>query len=269
LPGSCKVSAAGQPARVVRVRDSASPLVLLVVTDLTGDMTLVDPAMQALTTEINGLSESSWAAVLRSQDGLQVVADPSADRAKTVEALKAIQVTGRAGLLETVEPAATLAAAMIARSPVRLAILYITDSNITNYREDYTNPVINYSDTRDLSRRFPEALIREKTSKLAESLAATPAPVFIVHLSYLRDRLNEAYQTGLQQMAQSTGGDATICRTLAEIPTAIADAFSRIGAHWAIDFQLAGETPASFDIAIECEGGEVRHRIRFSSRRGK
>ena len=40
------------------------------------------------------------------------------------------------------------------KSPVRVSVLYITDRNIYNYREDYTNPVINGSDPHDLSRVF-------------------------------------------------------------------------------------------------------------------
>ena len=51
---------------------------------------------------------------------------------------------------------------MVRKTYVRSAVLYITDSNIYNYREDYTNPVINYSDRGDLSRRFPEGLVREQ-----------------------------------------------------------------------------------------------------------
>ena len=82
----------------------------------------------------------------------------------------------------------------------------MTDSEVRNYREDFTNPVINSSDSRDLSRRFPEGLIRERISRVTTSLSRFQTPISIVHLRYSRDRLDEAYQNGLLQMAQLTGG---------------------------------------------------------------
>ncbi len=101
---------------------------------------------------------------------------------------------------------------------MRVAVLYITDSDIYNYREDYTNPVVNRSDSSDLSRRFPEGLIREEISRLSDNLATAKAPVFIVHLELNRQRLNDAYQNGLLQLAETTGGVGTLCRTRQEIP---------------------------------------------------
>jgi hypothetical protein len=257
-------SVQGQEARIVRVRPPADPMILLLVLDMTGDLTLVEPAREAAVQAVKGLPPTTWTALLRAQDGLQTLVDPTADHAPVVEAIQALQISGRAGLLEAVEPAVRLAAAILKKSPVRLATLYLTDSNIYNYREDYTNPVINYSDTRDLSRRFPEALIREKTSKLALTLAASAAPVFIVHLAFLRDRLNEAYQTGLRQMAESSGGEAFFCRSVAEVPTSVAAAFDKISSHWAIDVELPPGTPKQFTVALSAGGLPIRARSSFA-----
>lgn len=251
----------------MRTRPPGDPLLILLVMDVTGDLALVDPAREAAVTAIDALPETAWVGLLRAQDGLAAVVDPTADRTKVKEGIRGLQVTGRAGLLESIEPVRDLAGRMILKSPVRLAVLYLTDSNIYNYREDYTNPVINYSDTRDLSRRFPEALIREKTSKLTLQLTASQAPVFIVHLAFLRDRMNEAYQTGLTKMAEASGGDAAFCRSVAEVPPVIASAFDKITSHWAVDFEVPAGTPPQFSIVLTAGDAGVRHRTTFATGR--
>ena len=98
---------------------------------------------------------------------------------------------GKPGLFETVSPALALADSIMRKSPVRVSVLYITDSNIYNYREDYTNPVINGSDPHDLSRVFPDALIQDKISKLVGEVSSLEAPLFVVHINYRGDTLND------------------------------------------------------------------------------
>ena len=266
-PDHLKTQVEGKSVKTLRVRGPEDDLMIFIVLDLTGDLSLVDPARQSVVAEIQALPLSVWTAVLRSQDGLHVLSDPTNDRARSVEAINGAQVSGRAGLLETIEPATQLASEILRKSPLRLAVLYLTDSNIYNYREDYTNPVINPSDSRDLSRRFPEGLIREKTSKLANSLAALDAPVFVVHLAYLRDRLNEAYQNGLQSMAEASGGHAAFCRSAADIPGEIKRAFSRIVSHWAIDFEAPENLPRNFTVQLSADDAGLQYRTRFA--RGK
>jgi hypothetical protein len=261
---SLKATVEGAPARTVRVRGPGSDMILFLVLDLVGDLAFVDPARQSLIAELGGLPDHVWATVLRAQDGLRVAVDPAPDRAPAVAAIENTQISGRAGLLETVEPAVQLAGALLDKTPVRVAILYVTDSNIYNYREDYTNPVINPSDSRDLSRRFPEGLIREKTTSLAQSLAAYDAPVFIVHLAFLRDRLNEAYQNGLQLMAEATGGALSLCRTPNDVPTVLAAVFQRILGHWAIDLEVPPSVPRNFTVQLDAPDLSLQYRNRFS-----
>jgi len=256
----------GRPARVQRVLGPKDDLLLMVVIDLVGDLALVDPARDALAGQVKALPPNTWCGLLRAQDGLRVLVDPGPDRTRFIDALPGLQIAGRAGLLETVEPALELASRVIEKSPVRVAVLYLTDSNIYNYREDYTNPVINYSDSRDLSRRFPEALIHDKTAKLSEALAAWPAPLFIVHLAFLRDRLNESYQTGLQQMAETTGGLEWFCRTAAEIPSTVEQAFGRIQRMWMVDIESAGPRSRTFTVSLK-SGGELQYRTKYAARK--
>jgi hypothetical protein len=254
----------GLPAKALRVLGPESDMLLFLVLDLVGDLAFVDPARQALIAELRALPGNVWPAVFRAQDGLRVATDPARDPAPAIAAIENTQISGRAGLLETVEPAVRLADALLAKSPVRLAILYITDSNIYNYREDYTNPVINPSDSRDLSRRFPEGLIRERTTKLADTLTTYDAPVFIVHLAFLRDRLNEAYQNGLQLIAESTGGALSMCRTPNDVPTVIHTVFERLLGHFAVDLEVPPAAPRNFTVQLNAPSISLQHRTRFS-----
>ncbi len=265
---SVQVRVEGRNSKVVRCKGPQDDLLLMIVLDVTGDLTLVEPARQAAVAEIEKLPAGVWVGLLRSQDGLRVMVDPTPDRAAVTTALLGAPVSGRAGLLETIEPAAGLATKLLRKTGVRTAVLYLTDSNITNYREDYTNPVINMSDSRDLSRRFPEALINEKSSKMGAVLGETDAPVFVVHLAFLRDRLNEAYQTGLQQMAEATGGQAEFCRTQGDIATTIGLVFKKIQSAWAVDVEIPAGTPKNFSVQLSGEA-EVQYRTRFVMRSGK
>jgi hypothetical protein len=279
-PGRCRVTAwlgdppldtsqvratvEGKEAKLLAVHDSASPLLLNVVLDLTGDMSLIGPARDALKTELAALSSNVWVSLLRAQDGLRVLTDPGPDLAAVNAQLDTLETTGRAGLLEVVHPATELAARVLRRSPIRTALLFLTDSNIYNYREDYTNPVVNPSDSRDLSRRFPDALIREKTAKLAAALNATDVPVFVHHLAWLRDRLNEAYQAGLQQIAEATGGIASFSRSPGDIAGDLHQMIGKIASHWAVDLELPAGTKRTYSIQLSVEGREIQYRTKYT-----
>jgi hypothetical protein len=260
-----KATVEGRPAAIERVLSPQDDLLLLLVLDLADDITRIDAARQAAASAIEQLPASVWAGVLSAQDGLRVLADPSPDRAAAISAIQNAPTTGRAGFLETVDAAARLAAGLAHKAPVRTAVLYLTDSEIGNYREDFTNPVINYSDTRDLSRRFPDALVREKSARLAATLSPSDAPVFAVHLAFRRDRLNEAYQTGLQQIVEATGGQAWFCRNLTEIPEAVAAAFERIRTMHSIDLRLPEGLPKNVTLQLSGAGVELQYRARMTA----
>jgi len=75
-----------------------------------------------------------------------VLADPGTDRAAAVSAVRDLPVSGKAALLDCVETVTQLADSILAKTAVRVAVFYLTDSDPENYREDFTNPVINSSD---------------------------------------------------------------------------------------------------------------------------
>ncbi len=256
----------GSPARVARALGPADDLMMLGVLDLAGDLTLADAARQGLAASIPSLPAKAHLGFLKAQEGLRVLVDPTADHAAVAQAIESHSPGGRAGLLDTVEEASRLGDLVLAKAGVRLAIFYVTDSNIYNYREDFANPVINSSDGRDLSRRFPEGLVRERISKLAAVLSTRQAPLFIVHLDYRSDRLNEAYQAGLLELAAATGGSAVFCRSTAEIAEAVGTLFQRIASHWGLDLELPAGRQRQVTIEIDCGGRELNHRNRFLAR---
>jgi hypothetical protein len=113
-----KATLDGSPAKVLRVRGPKDDLVLLVVLDLTGDLTLIDSARPALVEKLGALPANNWVAVLKSQDVLQVVQDPTPDREKTAAAIREYVATGKAGLLTTVESASAVGDSLLNRTNV-------------------------------------------------------------------------------------------------------------------------------------------------------
>lgn len=257
----------GSPARVIRARGPKDDLVLLVILDLTGDLTLIDSARSSLNERLSKLPPNSWVGVLKSQDGLEVIQDPTPNREKTASDITSYVATGKAGLLTTIESAAALGDSLLTRANVRVAVLYVTDSNIYNYREDYTNPVINSSDSRDLSRRFPDQLIREKIQKLSDRLASSETPLYFVHLNYFSDPINEAYQRGLMQLAEESGGAGAFCRSRGEIPDAVGRIVSAAATHWSVDVELGSAKSRTANVDLLNGERDVPNRIRFSLRK--
>jgi len=272
-PAGLRASLAGKTARVLAVAGPGDDLMLLIVLDLAGDLALADPARQSLVEQLGALGPRTWVGLMRSQDGLQVLLDPTRDRSAAAGVIEQTPVSGKAGLLDTLEVACGVADSVLRKSKVRVALLYVTDSDVRNYREDFSNPVINSSDSGDLSRRFPEALVQEKIQKLNAVVAGRETPVFIVHLDYRSDRLNEAYQIGLQQLAETAGGQSAFCRSVAEIPSAIREMLTSIEAHSSVTVELPAERPDALEVKLGVaanssgEATALRHRKRFVLRK--
>ncbi len=245
----------GRPVPVSGELDPKSDQVILIVFDLTADLSSIEDAKQALTANISKLPSNAWVGVLRSQDGLHVLADPTPDRQKVIDVIQSLASSGTPGLLETIRPALSLADAMIRKSPVRVSVLYITDGSIYRYREDYTDPVINPSDTHDLSRRFRDVLVNEKISKLERHISSLEAPLFVVQLHYRQNDLDQAYQNGLESLTTTTGGEAATCHTLSEIPAVISTMFDRIMATWRLNLEIPAKTHSHLQVGLSASCG--------------
>lgn len=253
----------GTDAQVTRLRGPGDDLLLLFVFDVAGDLAPVAAAKQAVVERLASLPGNVFVSVMRANDGLQVTLDPTGDREATAVAVHNIPVGGKAAFLDSVQAAAELADSVSARSGVRTAVVYITDSYVGNYREDFTNPVINESDYRDLSRRFPEGLIREKIQRLSESLAAAQAPIFFVHLQQRSDRLSEAYQTGMTGLAIASGGSGIFCRSTVEVPDAVQRIIDSAGSHYLAWVQVPAKVRSNVMVELEAPGrlSTFRNRV--------
>jgi hypothetical protein len=149
-----------------------------------------------------------------------------------VAAIRSVEATGKAGLLNCVERVESIADAMLARAAVRVAVVLVSDATIQNYREDLINPVINSSDPNDLSRRFPEQLVQNAMAALERRMGPSLAPLFVVQLNTQTDRWNEAYYDGVKAVAQNTMGEALFCTTWAAIGDSIDSVFTRLRSHY-------------------------------------
>ncbi|MFN7921689.1 MAG: hypothetical protein U0Q16_16430 [Bryobacteraceae bacterium] len=257
----------GDPAKVLRLQGPGDDLVVLLILDLAGDLSLVDPARHSLIESMPKALDRAGIALMSSQDGaLKVLADPGTAHEKIGPIIEGLNIAGRAGLLDTVETAAQLGDSILGKAKVRVAVFYVTDSSIGNYREDYTNPVVNSGDARDLSRRFPEGIIKEKFQQLRARIAATQAPLFIVHLDHRNDQLNEAYQTGLLELATVTGGAAEFCRSVADIPATIEKTLATIAAMRSAEIEGAPAKTRQLHVELTAEGGELRYRNSFAAK---
>lgn len=250
----------GKPAQVKAKLGPTSDQIILVVFDLTGDLARIDAAKQAAIADISKLPKNDWVGVLRAQDGLHVLADPSPNRQNAIDKINALSSSGTPGLLVTVRMALTLANTISRRSQVRVAVFYITDGSIYDYREDYTDPVINPSDKHDLSRRFRNVLINEKISKLKRHISSLEVPLFVVQLHYRHNDLDTAYQNGLDTLARTTGGETIICHSISEIPWAISRMFARIGKFWRLILSVPPRTHKNVQVGMSasCGSGELQ-----------
>jgi hypothetical protein len=252
----------GAPSKIVSVRTPSDDLMLLVVLDLTDDLAAVEQARTALLRRLDSMSPNQYVGVLSSQNGLRVLTEPTADRDIAALAIRSQQVGGRAGLLETIEQAADMGTAIIRKSGVRLAILYLTDSDVNNYREALNNPTINQSDNGDVSRRA-DSLVRERISRMAASLGGAQVPVFISHLAYRTDSLNIAYQTGLIALASATGGSTAVARSNAEIPAVVNSALDRILGHYSVTVELSKSAKKVAVTLANEAGGSLDYRSSY------
>jgi hypothetical protein len=264
-PAAVQARLAGKEVRVEAVRGPGDDLLLLLILDLSGDVGLAETAREALAKETEDLPPNAWVGLMRAQDGLRVLLDPTADRAELARAIRETPPGSYAGLLDSVQTVMELADDILRKSAVRVAVLYVTDSDVRRYREDFTNPVINASDPRDLSRRFPEGLVQEKIRKVDATLALLEVPLFVVHLDYRSDRLNEAYQAGLKQLAATTGGAGEFCRSPAEIPEAIRRSLQRIASHHSVVVAMPPRAPRVIPVELRAAGRTLVHRMQVAS----
>ncbi len=264
------------PTPVKALLGPGDPLVLLLVLDMVGDLNRIDVAREAISNHIENMGEEWYVALLQAQDGLLTLQDPTQNRRQLVDELMAASVSGFPGLLDSVEQVASLGDKMLARAGVRVAVLYITDGSISEYRGDYVNTVVNPSDSGDLSRRFRDRLIQEKIASLDGSLQAYSPPLFFVHLEERQNSQDVAYQNGISQFATTTGGGYWISRSLSDVPNLLNQALGRIDSHYSLTLDAPDDLtpPVQLRLSVKNPDSVISHRAQLplpelDSKKGK
>ncbi|MDE0105491.1 MAG: hypothetical protein OXN89_24200 [Bryobacterales bacterium] len=259
--GNLEVAIDGRPVPVNSVQTPDDHLILLLVLDTVKYPDRFDAAQEALIAKLTALGPNYYVGVLTAQDGLVVRQDPVRSRRRLRERLEAIDVRGVPGLLDVVVDVSRVADATLNSADVRLAVLFLTDGEIEDYRGDYTIPVVNPSDRSDLSRRFGAQLILERVRSVTDSLESAQAPLFFIHLARRHDDLNEVYQNGISEFASVTGGQALFAQGLQEIPALVEQILDEIASHSVLTLDVKCEGPVRLQVTLS--GASTRHRDSF------
>jgi hypothetical protein len=255
--GELKVLSEKTPLDVIGLQDPESPMLLFIAFDMVGELNTVNQARNGVTSELKALRPQFWVGIISAQEQLRVIQEPTPDRELLTHKIDELTQIGKAGLLESIEPIADMASSVLSKTDVRVAVVFITDSDIANYRADYLNPTVNASDSRDLSRRFAGRALQEKISRMTASLARYRAPIFIVHVDPGRDPLNRAYQNGLKQMAEATGGQFFLAKTVSEVRPTIREAFQWARSFYLMAVTINGEKPGYRRIQVLVSNSEA------------
>ena len=253
----------GMPVEVREIRTPEDELILLLVLDMVKFPDRADVACNAIVEKLHELGPRFFAGVMTAQDGLRVQLDPVRGRQKLRDTLESLDVRGVPGLLDVVVQSSRIADQTLASAKVRLAVLFVTDGEIEDYRGDYTVPIVNPSDQRDLSRRFRGQLIQERVRSILDSLESAQAPLFFLHLERQYDDLNETYQNGISQLAQVTGGRALFAQGPQDIPAMVGHLLDEIAAHTVLTLEAdcsrlrrldvkAGNSPTRHKESVGC-----------------
>lgn len=212
-----------------------SPTMLFVAMDAVGDVANITEARAAIIHEIHELGSQYWVGLISANDQIKVIQEPTPSRDLFSQKIEELTQIGKAGLLDTLLPVADLASSVLLKSDVRVAVIFITDSDIGNYKTDYLNAPVNASDSRDLSRRFAGRALQEKITRMSKAISKFQVPILIVHIAPGQDPLNRAYQNGLKQLAEIGGGKCLLTKSIGDIALTIHEAFE-----WAESFYLLG-----------------------------
>ena len=256
-PHAFEVLIDGEPVPVRSVQTPDDELVLLLVMDVVKRADRVDAARDAIVRKLTELGPKYYAGILSAQDGLEVRQDPTRGRGRLRRKLEELDVRGVPGLLDVIEQTSQIADRTQIAANVRLAVLFLTDGEIEDYRGDYTIPVVNPSDGRDLSRRFGSQLILERIRSTVDALESAQVPLFFLHLARQYDDLNEVYQNGISEFARVTGGTALFAQGLQEVPALVNQVLDEIAGHSVVSIEL--DCSGLHQLEVIAGQNEVRH----------
>ena len=247
------ISAGLEPLRITRQEEPGTPTFLFLAFDLVEDQAPINSAKQALAEEIRQLGPEYWVGLIEAKDTLAVIQDPTKDKERLLKKVAQSHQFGKAGLLESIQVLADFSSALMLKSSFRVAVILVTDSDVSNYRTAYDNPQINRGDRGDLSRRFPGRALQEEIVRLSKAMVRFPVPLLVVHVAPERDSLNRIYQDGLGQITRATGGQLFLSKSYGDIPRTLQEAFEWADSFYAIKFQVPPRPSGIFDIEVKLD----------------
>lgn len=242
------IFAGPEPLQITRQEQPGTPTFLFLAFDLVEDQAPINAAKQALAQEVRKLGTEYWVGLIEVQETLSVIQDPTRDKPLLLKKIQQSRQFGKAGLLESIQALADFSSSLMRRSSVRVAVILVTDSDVANYRTEYSNPTINRSDRRDLSRRFQGRALQEEISRLSTALVRFPVPLLVVHVAPGRDSLNRTYQDGLVQVTGAAGGRLFLSKSTGDIPRTLQEAFEWADSFYAVEFEVPPRPSGLFEI---------------------
>jgi hypothetical protein len=131
-----KVTVGKSPVTVSALKGPESPALLFVAFDTVGDIANINQARKTVVEEVNALSSQFWAGLISAQEQMQVLQEPTADRSLLQQKIEEPSADGQSGLLESIQPM-RISPQVSLMKWVRVAVIFVTDSDIGNYRADY------------------------------------------------------------------------------------------------------------------------------------
>ena len=236
------------PLKIIRQTEPGSPTLLFLAFDLVGDLTTITPAKQAIINQVQELGPEYWVGLILAQETLSVLQEPTRDKKLLQEKIEETRQIGKAGLLESIQALADFSSSLMNRSTIRIGVILVTDSDVGNYRFNYLNSPINRSDSRDLSRRFPDRALQEEFVRISNAIVAYPVPLLVVHIDPKNDQMNRTYQEGLGQVANTMGGRLFLSKSPGDIARTLQEAFDWITSFYVIDFEVPRRPVGLFKI---------------------
>jgi len=214
--------------QLVRLQPPTSPTIVFVVLDLSSSVDGAAKVRDGLRQVLAVLPPQTWVGLLAVNGGLRVLQNPTRDRVLLRRDLAAITPSGYPGLLDSVEAVESIADQAQRGGRLKVAIVAITDSDVSRYRSDYADQQVNNSDLHDLSRRFPGRDLQSKVQRMDRRLLQFRVPLFVIQIEQRGDLLNRIYDNALQRFSATLGGSAWFVQSRAEIPADIGAAFRRV-----------------------------------------
>ena len=161
-----------------------SPILIVLALDTTGNLTWIDALRNELAAFVAQLPPNVQVMVVTVNDGIRVVQNNTNDPGLLDRAVRNYDITGRPGFLENLESLQEKSDRIFERFPMRVATLFVTDSDIYGYR-----------------RRFSSSDFTTEVERIKAKLQGFYAPIYVLRLP------SEAAQA--QVLRGSTAADGT------------------------------------------------------------